>query len=116
MSYFCIDTTHQEMINEEMENGTMEPGQNTLEKKKRDHRGELNPHWGHIMTQESRDKISSTQKQRYEMIQKLVRKGMAQPIDEERVRQICDEVCDNYFKRIIMENQNNNNKPMNINL
>ena len=116
MSYFCVNTTHQEMINEERENGTMEPGQNTLEKKKRDHRGDRNPHFGCVMSDESRSRIASSQRQRYEMIRKLVRKGMAQPIDEERVRQICDEVCDNYFKRIIMENQNNNNKPMNINL
>ena len=112
MSYFCINDNY---MSEDKENKTMNETPSNVEKKKRDHRGELNPHWGHIMTQESRDKISSTQKQRYEMIQKLVRKGMAQPIDEERVRQICDEVCDNYFKRIIMENQNNN-KPMNINL
>ncbi len=116
MSYFCIDTTHQELINEEKGNGTMEPRQNTQEKKKRDHRNEKNPHFGCVMTQESKDRISRSQSERYEMIRKLVRKGMAQPIDEERVRQICNEVCDNYFKRIIMENQMNNNKPMDINL
>ena len=116
MSYFYAEPTNQEMINEDSENMTINSIPNNTEKKKRDHRGEKNPHFGHIMTQESKDRISKSQSERYEMIRKLVRKGMAQPMNEDRVRQICDEVCDNYFKRIIMENQNNNNKPMNINL
>ena len=89
---------------------------NNIEKRKRDHRGELNPHFGHIMNQESRDKIASKQRQRYEMISKLVRKGMAQPIDEERVKQICGEVIEDYFKRNLIEVKQNNKKPMNINL
>ena len=94
MSYFCID----------------------IEKKKRDHRGELNPHFGHIQTKESREKIANTQRNRYEMINKLVRRGMHQ-MTEERVKEICGKVIDDYFKKNLIEvKQNNNNKPMNINL
>ena len=114
MSYFYAEPTNQEMINEDSENMTINSIPNNTEKKKRDHRGEKNPHFGHIMTQESKDRISKSQSERYEMIRKLVRKGMAQPMNEDRVRQICNEVCDSFFKRIIMENSNN--KPMNINL
>lgn len=113
MSYFCIDDNN---ISEGKENMTMKETTNNIEKKKRDHRGELNPHWGHVMTKESRDKISATQKNRYEMINKLVRRGMHQ-MTEERVKQICGEVIDDYFKRNVNEvKQNNNKKPMNINL
>ena len=50
------------------------------------------------------------------MINKLVRRGMHQ-MTEERVKQICGEVIDDYFKRNVNElKQNNNKKPMNINL
>lgn len=112
MSYFCIEN----IISEDKENKAMNETPSNVEKKKRDHRNERNPHFGHIMSQESRDKISNTQKQRYEMISKLVRKGMAQPIDEERVKEICGQVIDDYFKRNIIEVKQNNKKPMNINL
>jgi len=112
MSYFCIDTN---IISEEKENKGMKETPNNIEKRKRDHRGERNPHFGHIMTKQSRDKISNTQKQRYEMISKLVRKGMAQPIDEERVKEICGQVIDDYFKRNLLEVKDNK-KPMNINI
>ena len=109
MSYFCIEN----IISEDKEDKGMNE---TIEKKKRDHRGELNPHWGHVMTQESKDKISATQKNRYEMINKLVRRGMHQ-MTEERVKQICGEVIDEYFQKNLIEvKQNNNKKPMNINL
>lgn len=111
MSYFCIEN----IISEDKENMTTNETPNNIEKRKRDHRGELNPHFGHIMSQESRDKIASKQRQRYEMIAKLVRKGMAQPIDEERVKQICGEVIEDYFKRNLIEVKQNK-KPMNINL
>jgi hypothetical protein len=51
------------------------------------------------------------------MIRKLVKKGMQQPMTEERVKQICGQVIDDYFKKNLIEvKQNNNNKPMNINL
>lgn len=113
MSYFCIDTN---IISEEKENKAMSETPSNVEKKKRDHRGELNPHFGHIQTKQSRDKISKTQKQRYEMISKLVRKGMSNPLTEERVKQICSEAIEDYFKRNLIEVKDNNKKPMNINL
>ena len=112
MSYFCIDTN---IISEEKENKGMNETPNNIEKKKRDHRGELNPHFGHIQSQESRDKISNTQKQRYEMISKLVRKGMSNPLTEQRVKEICNQVIDDYFKRNLLEVKDNK-KPTNINL
>lgn len=108
MSYFCI-------ISEDKENKAMSETPSNVEKKKRDHRGELNPHFGHIMSQESRDKISNTQRNRYEMINKLVRRGMHQ-MTEERVKEICGEVIDEYFQKNVIEVKQNNKKPMNINL
>ena len=108
MSYFCI-------ISEDKENKAMSETPSNIEKKKRDHRGELNPHFGHIMSQESRDKISNTQRNRYEMINKLVRRGMHQ-MTEERVKEICGEVIDEYFQKNVIEVKQNNKKPMNINL
>ena len=47
----------------------MNDAPNNIEKKKRDHRNERNPHYGHIMSQESRDRISKSQSERYDMIQ-----------------------------------------------
>ena len=114
MSYFCIDDNY---ISEGKENMTMNDTPSNVEKKKRDHRGELNPHWGHVMTQESRDRISKSQSERYDMIRKLVKKGMQHQMTEQRVKEICGEVIDDYFKRNVNEvKQNNNKKPMNINL
>ena len=116
MSYFYAEPTNQEMINEDSENMTINTIPNNTEKKKRDHRGEKNPHFGHIMTQESKDRISKSQSERYEMIRKLVRKGMAQPMNEDRVRQICNEVVDNYFKKNSTRVDDNKSKQIEINL
>ena len=112
MSYFCMDTN---IISEGKENKAMNETPSNVEKKKRDHRNERNPHFGHIMSQESRDKISNTQRNRYEMINKLVRRGMHQ-MTEERVKEICGEVIDEYFQKNVIEVKQNNKKPMNINL
>jgi hypothetical protein len=111
MSYFCIEN----IISEDKENKAMNETPSNVEKKKRDHRNERNPHFGHIMSQESRDKISNTQRNRYEMINKLVRRGMHQ-MTEERVKEICGEVIDEYFQKNVIEVKQNNKKPMNINL
>lgn len=112
MSYFCFDT-----IKEEKENMIMESEPMTIEKKKRDHRGKLNPHFGHVLTQETKSKISKSQSERYDMIRKLVKKGMQQPMTEERVKQICNEVIDEFCKKNLIEvKEKNNKKPMNINL
>ena len=111
MSYFCIEN----IISEDKENKAMNETPSNVEKKKRDHRNERNPHFGHIMSQESRDKISNTQRNRYEMINKLVRRGMHQ-MTEERVKEICGEVINEYFQKNVIEVKQNNKKPMNINL
>ena len=103
------------MTKEEKENITMEPTPTETPKKKRDHRGELNPHFGHIMTQESRDRISKSQSERYDMIRKLVKKGMQQPITEDRVKEICCEAIENYLKKNLIEIRTNK-RPTNINL
>lgn len=103
------------MTKEEKENITMEPSPTETPKKKRDHRGELNPHFGHIMTQESRDRISKSQSERYDMIRKLVKKGMQQPITEDRVKEICCEAIENYLKKNLIEIRTNK-RPTNINL
>ena len=116
MSYFCINDNNQKMTKEEKENISMEPIPEKAPKKKRDHRGELNPHFGHIMTQESRDRISKSQSERYDMIRKLVKKGMQQPMTEDRVKQICKETIEKYFKKNLLEVRNNNKRPTNINL
>lgn len=116
MSYFNVDYTNQKLINEEKENIAINSIPISMEKKKRDHRGEKNPHFGHIQTQESKDRISKSQSERYEMIRKLVRKGMAQPMNEDRVRQICNEVVDNYFKKNSTRVDDNKSKQIEINL
>ena len=140
MSYFCFDT-NKNLISEHKENMTMNETPRNVENKKRDHRGELNPHFGHIMSQESRDKISATQKNRYEMINKLVRRGMHQMteekvkeiilnnvISEDRVREMIDEsaitkeqiaeICSRALNAYLEKKATivNNQRPMNINL
>ena len=49
------------------------------------------------------------------MISKLVRKGMSNPLTEQRVKEICNQVIDDYFKRNLLEVKDNK-KPTNINL
>lgn len=115
MSYFCINDTNQKMTKEEKENITMEPMPEKAPKKKRDHRGKLNPHFGHIMTQESRDRISKRQLERYDILRKLVKKGMQQPMTEDRVKEICCEAIENYLKKNLIEIRTNK-RPTNINL
>ena len=64
---------------------------------------------------ESRRKISETQQARYEMIRQLVRNGQQKQMTEERVRDICNEVLNEYLDRKAKPIPNNN-RPMNINL
>jgi hypothetical protein len=65
-------------------------------------------------TTEAKKKISETQQARYEMIRQLVRKGQQKPMTEERVKEICHEVLNEYLNR--NAKPTNNNRPMNINL
>ena len=73
---------------------------------------------GHSHSDQTKKAISESQSKRYEMIRKLVRMGMTQPITEERVREICAKTIDDYCKRnaFIVKPNNNNKKPIDINL
>ena len=64
-------------------------------------------------TTEAKKKISETQQARYEMIRLLVRKGQQKQMTEERVRDICHEVLNEYLDH---NAKPINNRPMNINL
>ena len=102
MSYFPIDAD--KMINEEKNMQQM-----THEKpmKKAPHSV---PH-----TPEARKKIADTQRERYRMIEALIKKAKQKPMTEDRVKEICHEVIAEYFNRNAKP-MNNNNRPMNINL
>ena len=93
MSYFIID---EEQMKEPV-------------KKVRDHRGEKNPHFGHVMKPESREAIANKQRQRYELLRQIVDK---KTVSEERVREIIKETVQDYLSRNAV--QTNNNRPNNI--
>lgn len=76
--------------------------------KKRDHRGEKNPHFGHVMQQSSRDAIANSQRARYD----YYRKAAANIVTEDRVREIITETIRDYFNRNAIETKNN--RPNNI--
>ena len=85
MSYFPIELT---TMNEES-NMT----QKTYEEPKK--RSPHNvPH-----SPEAKRKISQTQQARYEMLRQLVRKGQQKPMTEDRVRDICHQVLNEYLDR-----------------
>ena len=93
MSYFIID---EEQMKEPV-------------KKVRDHKGEKNPHFGHVMKPESREAIANKQRQRYELLRQIVDK---KTVSEERVREIIKETVQDYLSRNAV--QTNNNRPNNI--
>lgn len=93
MSYFVID---EEQMKEPV-------------KKVRDHSGEKNPHFGHVMKPESREAIANKQRQRYELLRQIVDK---KTVSEERVREIIKETVQDYLSRNAV--QTNNNRPNNI--
>ena len=101
MSYFPIDAD--KMINEEKNMQQM-----THEKpmKKAPHSV---PH-----TPEARKKIADTQRERYRMIEALIKKAKQKPMTEDRVKEICHEVLNEYLN--CNAKPMNNNRPMNINL
>lgn len=82
--------------------------QMTPEKKARDHRGQKNPHFGHVMQQSSRDAIAASQRARYD----YYRKAAANIVTEDRVREIITETIRDYFNRNAIETRNN--RPNNI--
>lgn len=74
--------------------------------KKRDHKGQNNPHFGHIMQPASREAISKTQKARYD----LLRQAVERATDDNRIRQVVREE----LRKLINESKPVNNKPNNI--
>lgn len=77
-------------------------------KKVRDHKGEKNPHFGHVMQQSSRDAIANSQKARFA----YYKKAAANIVTEDRVREIITETIRDYFNRNAIETKNN--RPNNI--
>ncbi len=98
MSYITIDQDNQKLTNMNEEKIT---------KKKKDHRGVKNPHFGFTMTKKSKEAISRSQKARYE----LYKNALANIISEERVREITLETLNDYLKN---DSKNINNKTTNI--
>ena len=78
----------------------------------------INPRFsGKTHSSEAKQRIKNTQLARYEAMRKLIRKGMQKPMTEERVREICSNVIDDFCKNKIIEVKDKNNKrPTNINL
>lgn len=83
--------------------------QMTPEKKARDHRGQKNPHFGHVMSPKSKQAISTQQSLRYAAIRQLINQ---KPLTEDRVREIIKETIDSYLAKNTTEI--NNNRPNNI--
>ena len=65
-------------------------------------------------TPEARKKIADTQRERYRMIEALIKKAKQKPMTEERVKEICHKVLNEHLNR--NTKPMNNNRPMNINL
>lgn len=70
----------------------------------------LTPH-----SQSTKNRISKTQKARYDAIRELVKRGQENPMTEERVKKIVDEAIDRYLRTHATPIKNNN-RPTNINL
>ena len=75
--------------------------------KKRDHKGEKNPHYNCPMSQKSRNAIAASQRARYD----YYRKATANIMTEERVREIIKDTIDSYLAKNI---ETKNNRPNNI--
>ena len=102
MSYFTAD----------LENNQRESEKTPMSEEKKI----TNPRFsGHTHSTVTKQRIRETQQARYEAMRKLIRKGMQKPMTEERVKEICNEVIDNFCKNNLIEVRENK-KPMNINL
>ena len=95
MSYFTLYADNQNLINmKEMkiaDKNVIQP------MRKRNHQGVNNPHYGHKQSEESKRRISESQKLRYR-----------NTITEDKVRTICNEDIEEYLNRII--------KPIDVNI
>ena len=103
MSYFPIDTNN---VNEEIEMMKMTQ---EIPKKNTSKARHTQPH-----TPEAKKRIAETQRERYRMIEALIKKAKQKPMTEEKVKEICHEVLNEYLNR--NTKPMNNNRPMNINL
>ena len=103
MSYFPIDTNK---INEDID---MIQNTNEIPKKNTSKARHTQPH-----TPEAKKRIAETQRERYRMIEALIKKAKQKPMTEDRVKEICHEVLNEYLNR--NAKPMNNNRPMNINL
>ena len=80
-------------------------------KKVRDHKGEKNPHFGHVMKPESRNAIANSQKTRFA----YYKKAAANVMTEQRVKEIIAETIQEYVAKNTTEiknNRPNNNIPL----
>ncbi len=98
MSYFPINTSNPEMINKQSGNISMTDRQTNMK-----YARHMVPH-----TDESKRKISESQRSRYD----YYRKATANMMTEDRVREIITETINEYFARNTTEVKKN--KPNNI--
>lgn len=104
MSYFTLDT-NQKLINEDKTDIPM----SETPKKNINYARHTTPH-----TDATKKRISETQTKRNDMIREFVKRGMQKPITEDKVRDICHQVINEYINR--NAKPINNSKPININL
>lgn len=74
--------------------------------KKRDHRSERNPHFGHVMTQDSRNAIASKQRLRFDLIRSALEQSK-NSVSEERVRQVVQEEIEKFLNDTLYNNKAN---------
>ena len=79
--------------------------------KKRDHRSKLNPHFGCIMSDASRDAIASKQRLRYDLIRSALEQSR-NSVSEERVREIIKETIREWLSNNDLKT--NKKRPNNI--
>ena len=102
MSYFTAD----------LENNQRESEKTPMSEEKKI----INPRFsGKTHSSEAKERIRAKQLARYEAMRKLIRKGMQKPMTEERVKEICNEVIDDFCKKNLIEVRENK-RPMNITL
>ena len=74
--------------------------------RKRDHRSERNPHFGHVMTQDSRNAIASKQRLRFDLIRSALEQSK-NSVSEERVRQVVQEEIEKFLNDTLYNNKAN---------
>ena len=74
--------------------------------KKRDHRSEKNPNFGHVMTQDSRNAIASKQRLRFDLIRSALEQSK-NSVSEERVRQVVQEEIEKFLNDTLYNNKAN---------